>query len=408
MDAKALLGLAGRNVNRDKARSFLSLAAIAAGVTGLVLSGGFVHDLIVQLGEAVIHSQSGHIQVARTGYFDFGSRAPGKYLMTDEEVERLAVAQVPHVREAMRRIAFTGLLGNGRSSYPIAGEGIEADREARLGTYMLLEQGRMLTGNDRYGALVGAGVARAMDLKPGSTINLVAPTVDEAMNTLEFEVVGIFQSFSKDYDDRVIKIPLGAAQELLNSKGANVVVAYLDDTQNTAAVAERLRAKSKGLAVEVRTWESLNDFYAKTVALYERQFGVLRVIVLLMVLLAVAGATNVRVLERAGEFGTMRALGNRGKDVMALVILEGAFLGTAGALIGTAIAAVAAWAISSVGIPMPPPPNSNLEFVARIRLLPSGVIGAFATGLLATVLASVSPGIRVARLPIVEALRRLV
>lgn len=407
MDARVLIDLAVRNVNRSKARSALTLAAIAAGVAGLILSGGFVHDLIFQLGEAVIHSQSGHVQIARAGYFESGSRSPGKYLLSPADIERLNVGAVPHVQAGMRRIAFSGLLSNGVSSYPIVGEGVEAEAEAKLGSYMLLQEGRTLTAQDRYGALVGAGVARAMNLKPGSVVNLVAPTVDEAMNTIEVEVVGTFQSFSKDYDERVIKLPLQSAQELLNTQGANVLVLLLDDTRNTGAAARAFRGRlPEGL--ELRSWESLNDFYAKAVALYDRQFGVLRLIVLFMVLLAVAGAVNVRVLERAGEFGTMRALGNRTGDVLELVLVEGALMGALGALIGTALGVGAALGISRVGIPMPPPPNSNLEFVARISLVPSVLAGAFIIGWLATVLASVAPALRVARLPIVDGLRRMV
>jgi putative ABC transport system permease protein len=405
---KQLLALAARNVARNTARSALSLAAIAIGVAGLMVSGGFVNDLIFQLGEAVIHSQSGHVQIARAGYFASGSRSPGRYLIAPQDAARLELDKLPHVAGSMRRVGFSGLVGNGRSSYPIVGEGIEADEEAKLGTSLVLQQGRGLTPRDRYGALVGAGVARAMGLKPGSPFSVVAPTVDEAMNTLEFEVVGIFQSFSKDYDDRVIKLPLQAAQELLDTKGVNVVVLLLDETRHTSRVAKTLLAKVDALGLEVRTWDWLNDFYAKAVALYDRQFGVLRLIVLLMVVLAVAGAINMAVFERAGEFGTMRALGNRNGDVMRLVMLEGALMGMIGALLGAALGWGAAWALSEVGIPMPPPPNSNLEYVARIRLSPAVVGGAVAIGILATVIASVLPAVRVSRLPIVEALRRLV
>lgn len=408
MDAKVLVGLALRNVERYKRRSALSLAAIAAGVAGLILSGGFVNDLIRQLGEAVIHSQSGHLQIARSGFFEFGSRAPSKYLIAPGDAARVGLKDEAHVQATMRRIGFSGLVSNGRSSYPIVGEGIEPEREAELGTFLVLQEGRMLGAADRYGALVGAGVARALDLKPGSVVSLVAPTVDEAMNTVEVEVVGTFQSFSKDYDDRTIKIPLRAAQELLNTEGINTVVVVLDDTSRTASVAAALRARVAGLGLELRTWDSLNDFYAKAVALYDRQFGVLRLIVLFMVLLAVTGAINVRVLERAGEFGTMRALGNRSSDVLWLVLVEGVLMGALGALIGTLLGSAAAWLVSYAGIPMPPPPNSNLEYTARIMLVPSVVAGAFFVGLIATVLASLGPAYRVSRLPIVEALRRLV
>jgi putative ABC transport system permease protein len=401
-----LLRLAARNVGRNRIRSALSLAAIAVGVAGLILSGGFVNDIIFQLGEALIHSQSGHVQIARPGYFASGSRSPGKHLIPEAEARTAQIATLPHVKALMRRVGFSALLSTGRSSYPVLGEGIEAEPEALLGTSLVMLEGRPLAAKDRFGALVGAGVARAMDLRPGSPITLVAPTVDEAMNTVELEVTGIFQSFSKDYDERVIKLPLQTAQELLDTRGVNAIVVLLDETRHTAAVARVLAERAAGAGLEVKTWDWLNDFYWKAVALYDRQFGVLRLIVLLMVLLAVVGAINVGVMERAGEFGTMRALGNRGWDVLRLVLLEGLLLGVLGAVLGVALGCGVAWLASTIGIPMPPPPNSNLAFTAAIRL--DLFVIAFLIGLSATVLASLGPAVRVARLPVVQALRQMV
>jgi putative ABC transport system permease protein len=103
----------------------------------------------------------------------------------------------------------------------------------------------------------------------------------------------------------------------------------------------------------------------------------------------------------------MRALGNRSGDVMRLVVMEAVLMGLMGALLGTALGWGTAWGLSEVGIPMPPPPNSNLEYVARIRLSPGVVAGAAIIGIVATVIASIVPAIRVSRLPIVEALRRI-
>jgi putative ABC transport system permease protein len=62
--------LAFRNVLRHKARTGMTLMAIIAGVVGLILSGGFVYDIFAQLGEVLIHSQTGHLQIARSGYFE--------------------------------------------------------------------------------------------------------------------------------------------------------------------------------------------------------------------------------------------------------------------------------------------------------------------------------------------------
>jgi putative ABC transport system permease protein len=404
---RVLVALAARNIGRNKGRSGLSLAAIACGVAGLILSGGFVQDLIFQLGEAVIHSQSGHIQIAKAGYFDVGSRSPANYLLERGQVRRMGAADLRHVKVVAQRLAFSGLVNNGRSSYPIIGEGVEPEKEAEIGTYMVLLNGRSLGTKDPYGALVGAGVAHAMNLRPGSAVSLVAPTVDGAMNTVDLQVVGTFQTYSKDYDDRVIRVSLGTAQELLNTQGVNVLALLLDKTTNTTFVAHELRTRIEPMGLELKAWDQLNDFYWKTVALYDRQFGVLRLVVLIMVMLAVTGAINMSVLERTGEFGTMKALGNKRWDVVRLVALEAGLMGLLGALIGLALGAGLGWLVSKIGIPMPPPPNSNLGYLAHIRLMPSVLAGAFLVGAIATVLASLPAAFRVSRLPIIEALRTL-
>src|SRR5262245_2751602 len=81
----ATLKLASRNVLRHKGRTATTLAAVTFGVVALVLSQGFVEDIFVQLGEAIIHSQTGHLQLAKEGYFAHGAHQPDKYLVPDPE-----------------------------------------------------------------------------------------------------------------------------------------------------------------------------------------------------------------------------------------------------------------------------------------------------------------------------------
>jgi putative ABC transport system permease protein len=400
--------LALRNLFRHRARTMIVIGAISFGVIGLILSGGFVQDIYYQLGEALIHSQSGHIQVSQKGYFASGTRSPEKFLLPDIDGLKQRARQYGQVQDAMARISFSGLLNNGRTDFPIVGEGIEPASETKLGTFIHVMEGRDLDSADMYSILIGEGVAKSLGLHPGDLATLLVATADGAMNLLDFAVVGVFQGFSRDYDARAVKIPLAAAQKLLAASGANVIVLALHKTEDTALVAKRLSSELSAAGLELKTWEELNDFYWKAVALYDRQFGVLRLIVLIMVLLSVLNAVNMSVLERAGEFGTMRALGNRNRDVFKFVIFEGVVLGVLGSLIGVLLGLLLAWGISKIGIPMPPPPNSNLEYTGHIRIVPSVVGGAFLVGVLATVLASVPPAVRVSRLPIAEALRRVV
>nr|AEQ20392.1 LolE permease component of an ABC-transporter system [uncultured bacterium CSL11] len=402
----SLLKLALRNVLRHKGRTALTLVSIVFGVAAVILSGGFIEDTIVKVGESMIHSHSGHIQVSRQGYSTFGSQNPEKYLIDRPEQLRQTLAGTPGVDDVLLRIGFSGLLGNGRSDWPIVGEGVEPEREARLGSYVTLAAGRQFRAGDKYVAMIGHGVARALKLKPGDPVTLLVSTAGGAANLLDLEVVGIFQTYSKDYDARALRIPLVAAQELLATEGAHVAVISLKQTADTDRTAAALRAVLAADGLELNTWVELNEFYAQTVALYQQQFGFLMVIVLIMLQLGVSNTINLGVFERVGEFGTMRAMGDRAKRLRALVICEGAVLGFIGGAVGVVVGATLAVAISAVGIPMPPPPNADLGYTSHILVVPGTIALAFLIGLAAAVLASILPAVRVSRMEIAEALRQ--
>jgi len=401
-----MLRLALRNVFRHRLRTALTLAAIVSGVVGLILSGGFIEDSLVQLREATIHSQVGHLQIYKAGYYAQGSQMPYRY-MIDKPQQLVDLAKtMPRVQEVMARLNFTGMLDNGRTAIPILGTGLEPEAEARLGSSVRIIEGRQLSDKDAYGILLGEGVASAAKLKPGDRVTLLVTALEGALNTLDFEVVGVFRSFSRDHDARAVRIPLRAAQELLDVKAANAIVVLLDDTAATNEIAAGLKQKLESGGYEVMTWDQLADFYDKTAALYRRQFGVLQLIVLIAVLLSVVNSVNMSIFERTGEFGTLMALGNKGKAVFRLVLTENLILGLIGSAGGALLGMLLAWGISSVGIPMPPPPNSNSGYTALIRVVPSVVLGAFLVGFAATIVASLLPARRVARLPVVEALRQ--
>lgn len=398
--------LAFRNIVRQRLRTAMTLAAIVFGVMALILSGGFVHDVYHQLGEALIHSQSGHIQVAKEGFQERGARSPERYVIEDSEGLRGLLAARPGVEDVMARVNFSGLINNGRSDWAIVGQGVEADKEAVLGSQLKITAGRQLGAADRYGVLLGQGVAQALKLEPGDYVTLLANTLDGALNSLELEVVGVFQSFSADFDLRAVSISLEAAQELLGTAGVNTFVISLRESPLTESTAEALRSGLAGSGLAVLTWRTLNSFYENTVALYERQFGFLQLIILVLVLLGVANSVNMSAFERVGEFGTMMALGNRRGDIRRLVIVENVLLGMIGGGLGVALGGVSALVLSAIGIEMPPPPNANLGYTAHIRLVPSVLASSFSVGLVATVLASLLPAWRVARIQPVDALRR--
>lgn len=395
-----------RNIFRHRARSAATLAAISIGVASLILAGGFVKDIFVQLGEAIIHSQTGHIQITRQGYQEWKNRAPENYLIPKaNDIKAELKKHTTGAQLITSRLNFSGTLNNGKRDLGIVGEGIEAELESKLGTYLQFVDGRPLKDTDVDGIIIGQGVAKNLGLSIGDHVTLLATLAQGAVNTLDFEVTGIFQSFSKDFDARAVRIPLAAAQTLMDTSSVHMLVVMLEHTKQTPAASADIRKSFTGRGFEVATWNKISDFYEKTVELYGRQFGVLRLIILIMVLLSVANSINMTLFERTREFGTMRAIGEHASDIQKLIIIESFFLGLLGAALGMLLGCLTAIAISAVGIPMPPPPNANLGYFALIRLDPLSVSTAGGIGFLACVLASLIPAHRASRFDIGDALR---
>jgi putative ABC transport system permease protein len=312
----------------------------------------------------------------------------------------------PGVQLTLARLGFTGVINNGKRDLGIIGEGVEASAEAKLGTFLRYIEGRALADSDGDGIVLGQGVAKSLGLKAGDRVNLVISLSQGAVNTLDFEVIGVFQSFSKDFDARAVRIPLSAARSLMDNASAHLMVLLLDKTADTDHVLASLRQKLGPQAYELASWRELSDFYDKTLQLYDRQFGVLRLIILLMVLLSVANSVNMTLFERTREFGTLLALGDRPGRVFQLIMTESVLLGLFGAVLGMTLGCVVALIISAIGIPMPPPPNANIGYTAFIRLVPLDVLTAGSIGFVATCLAAVMPARRVSRMPVVDALRQ--
>lgn len=406
--ASTLASIAVRNVWRQRGRSAFVISAIVLGVSALILAGGFIKDTVVELGDSIIYSHTGHVQLSRAGFREQAAFDPEAYVIENAAALRDAIEVDGDVKQVLLRMYTSGLAGNGDSDWPVFVEGVEAEREAVLGSYVNIASGRRLAARDEFGALIGAGVAEALGVSPGDWVDAVATTLDGSMNALEFEVVGVFQTFSKDYDAHAMRIPLNAAQELLGTSGANVLVAQLHQTELTIPVEQRLTEQHHKAGYTIETWDELDGFYNQTVELYEQQFGFLSLVILSLVVLGVGTAMAMSIHERTAEFATLRSLGTPDREIASLIIYETLILGILGSVAGVGVGNALAAGISAIGIPMPPPPNSDLAYVSLIRHSVSVSMLAFALGALAPLLAALRPTWRCCRQPIVDGLRQSV
>lgn len=397
--------LAARNVLRQRRRSGVAIAAVCFGIVALLLAGGFIEFIFFAMREDTIHSHLGHVRMARPGYHERGVSDPFAYLLPASDRSLDAMQAEPGMTLVAQRLSFSGLISTGESSLSCIGEGVEAGKEQKLSKMLLIEQGEPMSDADPTGIIVGQGLAQNLGVKPGDTIIVMAKTASGGVNAVEGRIRGLFSTPTKAYDDVAIRIPLAMARTLLRVDGSHVWIGLLDDTALTDATLARLRTSTRDKAFEVVPWLDLADFYKKTVDLFTRQVAVVKLIIAVIIVLSISNTLSMSVMERTSEIGTSMALGMRRRRVLRQFVFEGLVIGAVGGLSGVVIGLSLAWWISSVGIPMPPPPGMARGFTAEIlvngRLLADALLIALGT----TLFASLLPALRASRLNIVDALR---
>ncbi|MBL8443615.1 MAG: ABC transporter permease [Zoogloeaceae bacterium] len=398
------IGLAARNLRRSVRRTSLALAIVCGGVIAFLLAGGFISWILVDMRESTIHSQLGHVQVTRPGFFREGLGDPYAYLLP-ESIAALGAASDPRIRTVAPRLAFSGLISKGDDTVSFVGEGIDPQAEAPITRAIVIVEGKDLTNAPEDSVLLGEGLAANLGARPGDKVVLLSTTAEGNVNAVELNVAGLFQTITKAYDDTALRAPIEVARRLMRVEGATSWAILLDHTNSTDAAIADLRMRLPAAEFEIIPWTELADFYNKTVELFTKQVGVVRFLIAFIVVLSISNTLTMAVIERTSEIGTAMAIGVRRRGILVQFIWEGALLGVLGGVLGVVLGFILSEIISAIGIPMPPPPGMARGYIGQIAISPGLAIDAWLLAFLTTLAASIFPALKASRLNIVDALR---
>ncbi len=398
--------MALKNAARNRRRSLVTLAIAAIGTAAALLGGGFALYTYQSLAEASARD-TGHVIVAAPHAFDGAESAPLEFGLEHSSALAQQLLARPEVKRVLPRLQFTGLIGNGERSEIFIGTGVDAQQEFLVkGPFMQPVAGEMLdarTPAQGPGIVLGKTLARTLKATPGSSLTLMSSTVNGSLSAVDVTVTGIVSSGIADIDKRLAMVDIATAQTLLATDKVSSLHVYLNEMDDTDRVAAQLREQA-GSTLEVRDWLQLALFYQSVKDLYNRIFGFLGVIMLVIVLFAVSNTLAMAVMERTREIGTLRAMGTTPAEVTRLFTLEGMTLGAGGAAAGVALAALLAYLLLVLKVQMPAPPGRSTGYPLVVQLSPLMflVVAAAVTALSA--LASLLVSRKAARQSVVEAL----
>jgi ABC-type lipoprotein release transport system permease subunit len=334
-----LLALAWRNLWRRPQRTLLSLLSIAIAAALLVFMLSFQLGVYAKMKETTLRIVDGYAQFQPEGY----ATDPGLD-RTIAQAEALLddAVRIQGVTTAAPRINGFAILANGERSYGAAVVGVDPARERKVSSIAsMIRDGRYLDPSDSDAAVLGASLARNLQLEVGGKVTLLGAARDGSVAADVLRVVGIYRSGMPELDRSILEMPLSRAQDAFAMSGRASTIALSGPSLGAVNDAlPTLSALARRHRVSLLDWSELEPALRDALRLKYATSTLLYLTLVAVVAFIILNSLLMSVLERTREFGVMLAVGMRARLIGGMVWLELLALAFAGCSIGLAIGAV--------------------------------------------------------------------
>ena len=406
--------LVGLRYTRAKRRnhfiSFISLTSmlgIALGVAALIVVLSVMNGFQKEVRARILGVVS-HVQI--TG--------ADNRLADWETVAREAAAH-PQVAAAAPFVNAQGMLLLGASVRGAVVRGIVPQLEqkvAEIGLHMRAGKLESLVPGE-FGIVLGSELARALGARDGDKVTLIAPqglvTPAGILPRLkQFTLVGIFEVGMFEYDSGLALIHLEDAQKLYGmGDRASGVRLKLHDLFQSREVTRDLMTRLRG-DLYISDWTRSHANYFRAVQIEKTMMFIILLLIVAVAAFNIVSTLVMAVTDKQPDIAILRTLGASPGGIMKIFIVQGALIGAIGTLIGVAGGIVLALNIDVV-VPFLER-LLNVQFLSRevyyITDLPSDlqksdVVSIALVSLVLSLLATLYPSWRAARVNPAEALR---
>ena len=328
-----LLTLAWRNMWRNWRRTAIALIAIVLGLILLLFMQGMIKGSDQAIYGNAVRLYGGNIQVHAPGFLVKANRLPLLPIDDADKVVEIASAQ-PDVTLAAKRINTGGIVSSRDTAAPVAIAAIQPSVEAANSIQAdNITEGRFLQDGEGDAVVIGRGLADMLNAKVGDRVTLLGKSRSETMRQRSMTIVGIYDLGMREAEKGTVFVTLAEAQSLYNLRNeATAVNVSLQKVGEEEKVVSELQAQLPNH--EVNSWDSLRPELRQTMETKAISVTIFGLVVLLIASIGILNLMLMAVFERTREMGVLAALGMKGRQLMTLFLLEGALIGTVGAVIG--------------------------------------------------------------------------
>ena len=400
--------LASRYLRTRRREGFVSVIAlfsflgIMLGVATLIIVLSVMNGFRRELLDKIV-GINGHIFVA-----------PSDRPLTDYADLSERLSKVYGIRRALPLVegqAFASTASGGSGVLMRGVRGVDIVRIPAIAGN--IRQGTLAGFDDQKGVAIGRRLAENLGLSAGDSITLISPRGAQTPfgttpRIKTYPVSAIFEIGMSEFDATFVYVPLAEAQAFFNrDDDVSVIEVFLDDADKVEEARSSLEAAAERPIV-MSDWRQRNrTFFSALEVERNVMFLILTLIVLVAALNIVSGLIML-VKDKSSDIAILRTMGATSGAILRIFLVTGASIGIIGTLAGFGLGLLITTNLQLIQrVLFPGAWDPTVRFLAEIpaEINPHEVIEVLAIALTLSLLATLFPSWRAARLDPVRALR---
>ena len=338
--------------------------------------------------------------------------------LTDWEEVAARIAAVKGVKLAAPIVEGQALASSPFNAGGVLVRGIRlTDMEGLPSGINNIKQGSLGGFDDAQGVAIGRRLADQLSLRAGDNITLVAPRgAVTPMGTTPrikvYKVAAVFEIGMSEYDGAMVFMPLKEAQAYFNRAGdVTAIEVYTDNPDKVAQYRKDVQDAAKR-PIFMIDWRQRNATFFNALQVERNVMFLILTLIVLVAALNIVSGLIMLVKDKGQDIAILRTMGATQGAIMRVFLITGAAIGVVGTLFGFLLGVVVCLNIESIRQFMSWLTNTELfspelYFLSRLpaNMDTGETVAVVLMALILSLLATLYPSWRAARLDPVEALR---